>query len=54
MRKTNTAISLQKIEAALLSIALIQPKTGPRSSGTPFLVDIYFSLVAPEIEGLYL
>ena len=37
MRKTNTAM-FTKYLANFLSIALIQHRAGPRSSGTPFLV----------------
>ena len=41
MRKTNTAM-FTKYEANFLSKAPKQTKAGPRSSGTPFLVCIYF------------
>ena len=37
MRKTNTVILTNDI-SPFLSIALIQPKVGPRSLGTTFLV----------------
>ena len=39
MRKTNI-VMFTKYSAEFLSIALIQPIAGPRSSGTPFLVII--------------
>ena len=42
MRKTNTLI---------LSIALKQTKSGPRSSGTPFLVYLKSTYRVPVIQG---
>ena len=42
MRKTNTVNT--KYQGELLSIALIQPKAGPRSLGTPFLVTIIMTI----------
>ena len=42
MRKTDTVIFTKNI-AECLSIALIQAKAGPSSSGTPLLVNIFLN-----------